>query len=111
MAKSTTLNTEAQPDLPETVDPLLQAQTELAEANELIATLQTENVKLFESNEDLERVVTAGLKSTLESTPETALTRNDVIKAMLPTIRKEYASSDAKALVTVVDDICRAFGV
>lgn len=92
---------EVQLDLPEAVDPLLQAQADLENANILISKLQAENVKLFEQA-NLEPMV-----STLEST----LTRNDVIKALLPQIRPVFAESDISLTSKTADAICFAFGI
>ena len=102
-------NKEDQLDLPETVDPLAKAKDELQKANEIIASLQSENVKLLEQNEKLGEVATAGLESTLKSTD--TLTRKDVIKAMLPQIRRQYAKTDAQSLKKSIDEVCEVFGI
>ena len=97
-------NKEDQLDLPETVDPLAKAKDELQKANDIIASLQSENVKL------LEHVETEVMRP-LEAVSTDTLTRNDVIKAMLPQIRRQYAKTDAQSLKQSVDEVCEVFGI
>lgn len=107
--------TEEQPDLPETVD----FKIELEKANEIIASLQRENVKLLDEKLDLTQQNGAlhgqilDMSNSSESTlnESTTLTRKEITLAMLPQIRKQYAEADAQAMVQTVDAICHAFGV
>lgn len=107
---------EHQPDLPETVDPLINAQKEAKDANDLVATLQAENVRLFEQNQilakdDMSNPADFDVEPMVATLTTQVLTRNDVILSLLPSIRSAHRVTDAKALSQEIDAICFAFGI
>ena len=75
----------------------------LHEATEQVLALSEENAKLKAALKE---------KASAESAPQTdSLTRNDVIKHLLPTIRPAFAKSDIELTIQTADAICFAFGI
>jgi len=112
---------EVQQELPE-VQPVKQDSTEiiailreenanliesLSNSNCMIAELGDENGKLRKQLDELQISYIEPMTSTHNNT----LTRNDVIKAMLPTIDTNYAKTNAESLAMSIDAICFAFGI
>jgi len=79
----------------------------LSNSNCMIAELGDENGKLRKQLDELQISYIEPMTSTHNNT----LTRNDVIKAMLPTIDTNYAKTNAESLAMNIDAICFAFGI
>ena len=92
-----------------------EVQKELPETNDFELQLQKAIQLMRDENRDfIEQLDCSVYEASQREEPTTStctLTRNDVIKAMLPTIRKEHAKTDAESLAMSIDAICFAFGI